>query len=114
MARVLQDGENAGNVDRAVRKWRGGRPTWLLLLERSGGEAGGFGGCDIVVDRLPPEELSSPHNQWRGDDEEWDRVLARYRWVETLPTAFHEHGRMTSLVPLVLEDILDQRSVLAS
>jgi hypothetical protein len=79
VSRVLGDGDDAEDVDRAVRKWRGNRPTRLLLLERSGGEAGGFGGSDIVVHRLPSEDLSLPHDQWRGDDEEWDHLLARYR-----------------------------------
>jgi len=82
VSRVLRDGDEAGDVDRAVRKWRGNRPTRLLLLEGSGGEAGGFGGSDIVVDRLPPDDLSSPYDQWRGDDQEWDHLLARYRRVD--------------------------------
>lgn len=81
VARVLQGGDDAEGVDRALRKWRGNRPTRLLLLERRGGEAGGFEGSDIVVDRLPPGDFSSPHLQWRGDDEEWDRLLARYQRV---------------------------------
>jgi len=83
VSRVLRDGDDAEDVDRAVRKWRGNRPTRLLLLEGSGGEAGGFGGCDIVVHRLPSDDLSSPHDQWRGDDEEWDHLLAGFRRVDT-------------------------------
>jgi len=81
VARVLQDGDDAEVVDRAVREWRGNRPTRLLLLERREGEADGFEGSDVVVERLPPEDFSSPHVQWRGDDEEWDRLLARYQRV---------------------------------
>lgn len=82
VVRVLRDGDDARDVDRTVRRWRGNRPTWLLLLERGGGEAEGCEGCDIVVDRLPFEDLWSPDDQWRGDEEDWDRVLGQFRRVD--------------------------------